>query len=244
MSEVVELVKPGAQSWFCRTPTAINILRVVDYCREYKDIGMIVGDPGVGKTTALQWAASNDSNIVYCVLNPAKSALSSVLELICTLTAGHSPNTCAQKHEVVCHWAEWQENALLIVDEAQRLNDVCLDELRCIHDETDLPLIFSGNRDFRTRFNNRKAASFAQFTSRVGMRLDLERPTPADIAALAHHIGTDDPKAITYLERFGNTSGGLRLVSKLLGIGKGLAKDGNVNCDHLKAAAKMLGVEK
>lgn len=52
MAEIVEFHPPDA-SGFVMTPTAEAIVSLLDYCQRYAELGLIVGDPGVGKTTAI-----------------------------------------------------------------------------------------------------------------------------------------------------------------------------------------------
>ena len=247
MDEDLENVNPGKIPGFCETPTVRNIWRVVDYCRNFRDIGVVVGEPGVGKTTALtKYDALNGGYI--CTPSPAMSAsLSAALRMIGETLGVYLPMRVSEVHRLICNrLSGYRESKdILIVDEAQNLNDQVIDELRCIHDETRLPMVFSGNASLRSRFNNTRVASFAQFTSRVGMRLDVERPARADVLALAKQANATDGKAVAYLERFALTAGGLRLVAKLLGIAGGLAgPDAPVTLDNLKAAARLLGVDK
>lgn len=247
MDEDLENVNRGKLPGFCETPTALQIWRVVDYCRNFRDIGVVVGEPGVGKTTALaRYVALNGGYI--CTPSPAMSAsLSAALRMICDAMGLYAPARTSEIHRDICNRVKQyhEPDDMLIIDEAQNLNDQVIDELRCVHDATKLPMVFSGNASLRSRFNNVRVASFAQFTSRVGMRLDIERPARADVVALAKQANAGDAKAVAYLERFALTAGGLRLVAKLLGIAGGLAgPDAPVALDNLKAAAMMLGVEK
>ena len=49
---------PKGQAEFCRTPAATDMLQVIDLACQYPAIGVIVGAPGVGKTTTLRWYAA------------------------------------------------------------------------------------------------------------------------------------------------------------------------------------------
>ncbi|MEX2617281.1 MAG: AAA family ATPase [Alphaproteobacteria bacterium] len=206
--------------------------------RELRDIGLIVGAPGVGKTTTLRWYREQNPNTRYCLMNPAVASMSAALQLICKALTGYSPQRAAEIHHVMCNATEWQQGPeLLIIDEAQHLNDLTLDSLRCVNDETGLPIVFAGNHTLRNRYNNTKRASFAQFTSRIGPKLFLDESTYSDIAALARHHGVTDRKAVAFLERH-SIHAGLRYVGKLLAIA---GKGGPVTLATLKEASMSLG---
>ena len=102
-------------------------------------------------------------------------------------------------------------------------------------------LVFSGNETLRSRFNNTRAAGFAQFTSRIGPRIDLKQSTAADVAALALHGGAREPQAIAYLEKRTRGGAGLRQVANFLNLGRAMAGDGAIRVTHLKQAASVLG---
>lgn len=241
MPEVIRLASDEeAAPAYCRTPAATDILRVIEYAIELGCIGTVVGAPGVGKTTALRAYAETRKGAVYCVMNPANSSMPSMLKLVCEALGAPTPGHTNGLHRVVCSALGWNGVEVLLIDEAQHLDDRNLDELRCIHDESGVAMVFAGNESLRSRFNKSQAASFAQFTSRVGPRVDLEMSTAADVAALARYAGAHDPKAIAYLERWNGGTAGLRHVATLLRLGRGIAGDGDIRLAHLKQAAELL----
>ena len=130
---------------------------------------------------------------------------------------------------------------VLLIDEAQHLNDRCLDELRCIHDQTRVSLILAGNESLRSRFNTTRTASFAQLTSRIGPRLELKATAAADIDALASHYGITDQDARLWLKQRCTGHGGLRTMARLVKIAKDAGDKGELRLAHLKEAAGILG---
>ena len=244
MSDIGHLVNEGEVPAFCRTPAADAMLGVITLAEEMQLMGAIVGAPGVGKTTTLRWYAESERGVAYCVMNPAYSSMSAVLDLVGGAVCGVSACGSARRYEVACNAIEWNGLDVLLVDEAQHLNDRCLDVLRCMHDETGVALVFAGNENLRSRFNNTTLAAFAQFTSRLGPRVELDTPTAADVAALARHGGAHHPKAIAYLERYIVGTAGLRKVAAILKAARKIAGDGDIAVSHLKMAAAGLRLGK
>ena len=181
---------------FCRTPVAEAMLGVIELAQEMGLMGTIVGAPGLGKTTTLLWYAESRRGVAYCVMNPAQSSMSAMLSLVCEALGGGGGvgSGSAVLYEVACSTIDWNRVDVLLIDEAQHLNDRSLDVLRCLHDETGVVPIFAGNENLRSRFNNTLEAAFAQFTSRIGPKVELEMSTAGDIAALARHAGAHEPK--------------------------------------------------
>lgn len=244
MTEIIELVNEAEDSAFCETPTASRVLELLSYCRDYRDMGIVVGSPGVGKTTALRRYADTHTETYFCTMRSSVSSLSAALAHICAALGEYGATKSAETSQIICNRIRWTgEDAMLIIDEAQELKDTVINELRGIHDATGLPIVFCGNRDFRSRFNNTRAAAFAQFTSRVGIRLELWESSIADIETVCRHHKVQGKRAWTYLTDHA-ASGGLRTVSKLIAPAARIAGAGPIQLKHLKAAARLLGAEK
>ena len=241
MPQAIGLVNSAEPSTaFCRTPTAADILRVVELSRRLRCIGSVLGAPGVGKTTTLTWYAESDPGVHYCVMNPAQSALTAMLSRVGGALGIAAPYRSAQLHERICAWARRNERQALLIDEAQHLSNRSLDELRCIHDETGLALVFAGNENLRNRFND-CAAGFGQFTSRIGPRVELRGAAAADAGALARHCGAQEPKAVAFLEKRIRARAGLRQVANLLALAREIAGHEAIRLNHLKRADAVLG---
>ena len=240
MPEVIDLIKRKAPPAFCRTPAAADILPVLDLARELDCIGAIVGAPGVGKTSTLVWyAQKNKPGVRYCAMNPAQASMTAMLSRLCAALGVAAPYRRSELHRAVCGWTREGESRALLIDEAQHLNQRSLDELRCIHDESGVAMVFAGNDRLRERINTR-AAAFAQFTSRIGPRVEMGEPTVADARALARHYGIEQPGAVAFLEKRIGTPAGLRQLAHLLTLGRKLAGAGVVRLSHLKQAAAVL----
>ena len=229
-------------SLFCTTPTAKAILDLVAYCRDTKGMGLIIGNPGVGKTTALTQFAITFYEAKLCSMSPAHSSMSGALKRVCDALETFPSRSVCETHEVICNALKWRQGVnVLMFDEAQHLTNQTIEELRCIHDETGVAMVFAGNATFQSRFNKAKGAVFAQFSSRISMRLELWEPTAEDIQAFCDHHKISGDKEFEFLSRHAKSSGGLRTISKLINVAYPLSGQENpISLAHLKAAAGML----
>lgn len=246
MTNQISLVNRPPKLVFIETPTVKRIHDMLDYCQQEQDIGIIVGKPGVGKTTALrQYTYAHNSKsygVLYCSMAPALNSMSAVLNLLVSELGGKPTRQISELHEMMtCHVHSFSM-PLVIIDEAQLLSDLIIDELRCIYDECNFPLIFCGNDQFRSRFNNAKAASFTQFTSRVGIRLDIDEPCANDIVAICDAFDLDkSDKTLKYVTEIAKTAGGIRVIGKFSSQARKLVEKGKITHIELKQVAKIMG---
>lgn len=249
MAQVIPFGKREDPHGFCETPTATDILAVVMLTRQMRYMGAIVGAPGVGKTTTLRHYVDTNPGAYLCTMDPTCQSVAEMLRRVCRAMKiaadSHAKDNLERLENLVGEWDDFfdahREPTLLIVDECQHLNDKCLDLLRSVHDQNGLAMLFVGNETLRTRFNRTRQAAFAQFTSRIGTRLEIDGTSSADVAALARHARVTDPKAVEYLEKRRGGIGGLRQPARLLELAQEIAGSSNVSVNHLKRAAAMLG---
>jgi general secretion pathway protein A len=156
-------------------------------------IALLVGEAGTGKTTvvhaALQSPSVRHSHVVY-LNNPALTRD----EFLEFLAAGFGLSVEATKSKTRC-LSELTERlaarhaagsmAALVVDEAQCLPDVLLEEIRLLANiesasEKLLSIILAGQPEVASRLNQ---ASLRQLKQRIGLRCTLQPLAAADTAA-------------------------------------------------------------
>jgi DNA transposition AAA+ family ATPase len=168
--------------------------------------------------------------------------MSGALKKLSTYLDVYAARSIYEMHDELCRKLRDGHGAnVILIDEAQHLTNQTLEEFRCIHDETGVPIVFSGNATFQTRFNRAKGAVFAQLTSRVGMHLKIWESSEEDIRAYCQHHDIEGEKETLFLVRQAKASGGLRTLVKLLGIARSLTNLGEpIKIDHLKSATGMI----
>jgi DNA transposition AAA+ family ATPase len=159
-----------------------------DACRSYRYIGLCYGPPGVGKTLSArryaQWDFLEPLVSVYlipdgtvippevlairtvlytpAVANTPGSILRDVHRLRCSLTWLRQYNGSSRRD--AAQWASLSDcTELIIVDEADRLKMLGLEQMRDIYDRANLGLILIGMPGIEKRL-----ARYPQLYSRVG----------------------------------------------------------------------------
>ena len=215
---------------------------MIKLTQEMRCIGSVVGEPGVGKTTAARAYAERVRRARYCVMDPVHDTMNAMLSLLCGAVCKWSPPCrTLELYQVLCNAICDGRVNVLLVDEAQHVNARNLDVLRGIHDKTRVPLVLLGNATLGSRFNTTRAAAFAQLSSRIGSELYIDGSPEADLHAFARHYGAHEPKAIAFLGKWAADKPGLRQAEMLLRLGRDLAGDGDIKLAHLKQAASIRG---
>ena len=225
---------PAAPAAFCETPTASEIRDAIDMARQYGFVAAIYGAPGIGKTTALRHVADT-TGAAYAVQSPARSALPRMLASIAE-AIGEPAGAAGQAvlHQRIVDSLRVYPCPALLIDEAQHLPAAALDELRCIHDESGVPLVVAGNEGLRVR-----VAALPQLESRIGVSVTLRTSRTDDVTALARCYGIVDEAALAWLATRGRRS--LRILERLMRMARDVAGDGPITVESLELAAAGRG---
>ena len=223
MVDVVEFRSPDA-SGFVMTPTAEAIVNLAAYCQQYGEMGFVVGDPGTGKSSALSYYAESHDHVYSVSLRHEHSrGMAPMLFRLCegvgmpAYGRDHLIDRANRVHDwLVRLWDGLDgHEPLIILDEAQYLDDRVLDFLRCCWDDARVGIVFAGNNLLRRGFLRAQATTLAAFSSRLGPRLDLGAPTAADVAAICRARGVQGAREVAFLQRYVK-AGGLRAIDSVL----------------------------
>lgn len=214
-------VAPG----FIMTPTAASFMDALEFAHHIPDIIVITGAPGVGKTLACATYAENNSNVWLVTADPstrtARALLAELAEILGLVATGR-----AQAGRLSANIIKrlMGTAGLIIVDEAQHLHVEALEQLRTIFDRANVGVALVGNATVKNRMDSKdRSEQFAQLFSRVGMRINKQRPTKKDVAALLDAWGIKGEDVRRRAEEIAREPGTLRGMTKALRIAKMIA---------------------
>ena len=249
MADIVSLPTGGRQEKpeFCSTMTARNIAAALTVCRNRQKMGCVVGTSGVGKTTAIAEFAKNTSDVTLCRMTKAAGRLQPGLVRIAMEMGAYATTymSSAEIYDSILRNISSFTDQLLILDEAQHMDDDLLEAVRDIYDEKPVGIVLVGSTELTDRFEAKSAAKrrkWAQLISRLTVRLDIPTVPPEDISALCDHHGIVGKRSLELLTRSASRGGGLRNVNERIENARKLAGDNPIQLNHLEDAELVLSV--
>lgn len=233
-----------ASPGFQMTPTAEKILALLNFCHHAPDLGVLAGGAGIGKTTAIEEYQRRAPNVFVITAEPVSRSAHAVLQDLAEVIGVVERSTTRLSRAIQNRLRN--TNALVIVDEAQHLPTGTLDQLRSLHDRAGCGLVLSGNQTVYSRLaGGNGKPEFAQLFSRVGMKINQDRPTDEDVAVLSKAWGVEGAEEVQLLRVISKKPGALRGVTKTIRLASLVAagNDQEVGLKHIKAAWNQRGAE-
>lgn len=225
----------------CDTPTVAMLGNLFSLCQIDRELGLVTGEPGVGKTSAARQYVVSHTGAHLITMSPASSALVPCLKRIGANLSAYPSGTGASdwSDAIRTVLAYDPDPHLLLIDEAHHLADQSVEEIRAIFDAARVGVVFIGSRELRDRWSGKR---WAQLTSRVFLRIDLEGPQADDIDAICTATRIEGKRSRTLLLRTAKRPGGLRLVRKVTDVAAKLAgPGGTITAEHVEKALASRG---
>ncbi|HSY51175.1 MAG TPA: AAA family ATPase [Thermoanaerobaculia bacterium] len=180
----------GGKLPFVRTSVAREIERAVLIAEKTGMIAIISTAAGFGKTSTLAHLRAERNSVYISATDELSAPWTLRMELVYRL--GGVTKRALPTREVVKMLVR-RNRPTIFVDEAQKVDLKRVDELRCIADQAQCPLVLSGNEEVYERAES-AAAAHAQYTSRVIARVhfDSEKTKAADVRLIASQIVDKD----------------------------------------------------
>jgi hypothetical protein len=227
------------------TPSSEKIMAALTYAHMAADLAVIYGGAGVGKTRTISHYQENNPNVWVATMTPDCSTVSATLEEIAESFGIRSEGgvSSSRRRRLLCRKMRGT-GGLLVIDEAQHLGNSGIEEIRSIHDATEIGVVLSGNEAVYSRLTGgHRAAHFAQIFSRIGKRLRLNNPSNGDVIALAESLNVTGATERELLLDISKKPGALRGVVKIVQLAGMLAAGENTSIAeaHIRAAWNDLG---
>jgi len=190
-----------AKPKFVETEVSRLIFDVIEDARENAICAAIVGNPGVGKTMALE--AYSEKHCAARMITATAVISGSLLALFkhVAYALGTYPEkglSDLQQRLFDCDFS----GAMLLIDEAQNLPLRAVRELLYLWERCDLPIIFCGNAEVLKRVNVDHGA-FAQISRRVPRREQINGILDADSDAITNTFGVEGLDCYALMRKIG-----------------------------------------
>lgn len=231
--KLMTIERPAPQE-FVETPSALEMLSILQTCLDGGRMAAIIGQAGLGKTTTFRQFKhqTRGAAVWIATLSRVSRSLTSGLDVVIKAIEGWSHERGPMKKRLalvdrIGREIELHGRALLIIDEGQHADDDLLEELRSIHDQFGADyqgrfgLVFSGNptvlsRWYRDTGSRLPRPKFASFTGRLFVAPELAPTQPEDTSAIAASFGIEDVPAVAFLHGEARTGEGLRRAVKII----------------------------
>ena len=225
-------------------PTAESIRDIMTWAKR-GNMTSVVSAPGIGKSMAETKFMNDFSSVWNVTASPASRGLNAFLiDILREMgTAIGNRNAHDLSYSVRRH-ASAKDKPLLIIDEAQHMGELAIEEVRAIHDKTGLGVAFFGNHEMTRTIDGTRTAQFAQRSSRISMREEYLLPQEGDVRMLLEWWNITNEAEYAFLRAVAMRPGGgaLRQMTKVLDLATFVARGRRKARDitHIKLASDRL----
>ncbi|MGG9999722.1 AAA family ATPase [Pseudovibrio ascidiaceicola] len=231
---------------YVETPASQKVMSALQFAQSMPEMVVITLGAGMGKTKTAKRYQENHAHTYLVTMRPTTSTPSAMLQEI-ALKMGVYERSLAIREQVIGERVQRNgRKPLLIIDEAQNLNDNAVNQLRYFLDNHGCGIALIGNEELYTRFGGAQPkAAYAQINRRIGMRVRQMRPTKQDVAVIVDAWDIEDEDARKMLQAIGRKPGALSQVSKTVRLAHMLAygSGGKVDAATIRAAWSNRGGE-
>jgi DNA transposition AAA+ family ATPase len=238
--ERVRVARDVREPGFVMTRTASEVIDTLIYAQALPEMCVITLGAGMGKTMTAQHFCDTRPHAYLATMRPTTKRIYGMLvELSLALNIPFEYNTARIDRAIGERLKRNGKQTLLIVDEAQNLEDDSVNQLRFYLDEYGCGIALLGNEELYGRWGgSAPKPAYAQLHSRMGKRLKRLQPLQADIDALVEAWAIDDKDVVAFARALGRKPGALRQISKTLTLAHMIAAGANqpIGIDHVRAA--------
>lgn len=229
---------------FQETPTAEDILTSLRFAQHTPMITMVVGVPGIGKTTTAEQYADVSANVHLVTMEPSMNTPNGLMMEIAE-TIGIAERSPSRLSGAIGKRLKGI-GALLIIDEAQHLKIPALDQLRSFHDKYKFGIALLGNETLEAVVFGKRDTSTAQIRSRIGMKRTKKKLTPGDACMLIERWGVTNPDSVMLLKAIAAKPGALRNITMVMRQASlaAIGTDGAVTPDLIRQSWAALSDER
>lgn len=146
------------------------VLFACNYAHVKKEIALVCGEAGAGKTTALKHYEADNIGVVFVTANSCSSSATAVLNLICGRIGKTVTGRKDRLMSALVSYFKCTER-LIIIDEADHLTLPALQAVRNLNDEAGVGIVLSGNdRIYSQMIVGSRSSELQQLKTRIVVR--------------------------------------------------------------------------
>lgn len=223
-----------------QTKQAAKANGVLRFCHQHRKIGVVVGEPGLGKTSIFNYYARRADVILVTAF--AGIVPVNLMEMI--LDEGFGVDLPGLENKKMMKAIELLNSTrkILIVDEAQHMKPGLFNKIRHIHDVTKTPVVFGGNNDVVDRMKGKEQITYRQLLSRIALTVTLDKAvTKRDVDSVVKAHGVSVGSDIIAFLQLEAKEGGYRKVINTLLMGMEYARMENaaLTLNHVINSSKV-----
>ena len=193
------------------TSVAKKIHEIADMVHTDCEVGVIVGDAGVGKTFAVRRYSEINPDVIFIEVDLGYSAQFLFQEICREVGIEHRGQLSEMTAGIIKRLQS--SGRLLIVDEAEYLPHKALELLRRVHDKAGVGMLLVGMPRLIHNLRGSRG-QYAQLYSRVGVYARLEKLSPVDTKSIVDSA-VNSANGV-YKDFHRASKGNTRTLSKLL----------------------------
>lgn len=169
---------------FVETRLARELFQMFIYAQKLPTMAIATVVSGMGKTTAARRFQATRPHVFVVTLSPSSGNPHTLKVEIAQQLGISAREANTLKGSITDALSRDGFSALLIVDEAQNLNEACINELRHFRDCAGCGLVLLGNDEASTPYASKDVRhSSPQVSRRIGVRMSVLEPYAEDIRA-------------------------------------------------------------
>lgn len=244
VEEQAHLSATAAVPGYVPTRTASEIIETLIIAQRAPAMVTIVLGPGMGKTYTTRHYAATHPHVTIMTMTPTTGDARTMLRVLGRAVGVWEHRRVEADAAIGDKLRRNGRETLLIVDEAQYLDDQAVDQLRYYLDTVRVGIALVGNEEFAGRYmgsardaDGRLKPAFAQVHRRITKRLHRARPLREDIDAYVAAWRVD-PQVAELMRAIGRRQGALGQITETMVLAHMLAAGEGVPlaAHHLEAA--------
>jgi DNA transposition AAA+ family ATPase len=209
---------------FVVTPTARELMNDLAYAQAMPEMVIAVLGSGMGKTITARAFVDGRPHAYLVTMRPTTGSVHGMLCELARALQVNERNSARLDSAIGDKLKRNGRHTLLVLDEAQNLNDAAVNQLRYLLDEYGCGIGLLGNEELYGRFGGDRATpAYAQIRRRIGKRLRRLQPQADDVAVLLDAYKIADGEMRALLSVIGQKAGALGEVAKTIKLASMLA---------------------